>query len=126
MIYVQLNTQITSLVEAIHRLEIQEQSQFEVLLFPKENDTTGEIEPIHTWSLITAGRLWERQQLWETRAQICNACMALQGCLEPLGRFNLQAAEFGADESFGDEVKSQEIMLRFMAAARSLDGMTFC
>ncbi|KAG0374915.1 hypothetical protein BGX24_009760 [Mortierella sp. AD032] len=93
MTYVQFNTQITSLVEAIHRLEIQEQSQFEFLRFPKENDTTGEIEPIHTWSLITTGRLWERQQLWETRAQVYNACMALQGRLEPLGRFNLQAAE---------------------------------
>lgn len=36
MTYVQLNIQITSLIEATHRLEIQEQSQFEVLLFPKK------------------------------------------------------------------------------------------
>jgi hypothetical protein len=28
----------------------------------------------------------------------------------------------GAGGSFGDEVKSQEIILRFMAAARSQDG----
>ncbi|KAF9150925.1 hypothetical protein BG015_007254 [Linnemannia schmuckeri] len=111
--YQLLNAQIIGYIRAIRVLEIRERSQYKVLLAPPSPPYGN--TPAAFWKLITSGRGWERQRLWETRNQIYSSCMALQSCLEPVGG----GGGCGNDGEVNSEevMRNQELKSRFSLAA---------